>query len=96
MHEFPNKPWSASGLHKLIEMIGDTGGTDRNNNSCRPKSLNQKFGHQTALTSTLWIRAFWKICHKECTNIKGLGICNTPTPEGINGRKMGRTASIQD
>ena len=48
MHEFPNKPWSASGLDKL--KIDDTGGTDRTNGSGRPKSLNQKIGHQTALT----------------------------------------------
>ena len=26
---------------------------------------------------TLRITAFWKICHKDCINIKGLGICNT-------------------
>ena len=25
MHEFPNKPWSASGLDKLIKKIDDTG-----------------------------------------------------------------------
>ena len=24
MHEFPNKPWSASGLDKLIKKIDDT------------------------------------------------------------------------
>ena len=40
MHEFPNKPWSASGLEKLIKMIDDTGGTDRTNGIGRPKSLN--------------------------------------------------------
>ena len=77
MHEFPNKPWSANLLEKLIKNIDDTGGRDRTNGSGRPKSLNQKIGHQTALTRTLWTTAFWKICHKECINIKGLGICNT-------------------
>ena len=50
MHEFPNKPWSASGLDKLIKKIDDTGGTDRINGSCRPKLLNQKICYQTALT----------------------------------------------
>ena len=52
MHEyaFPNKPWSASGLHKLIKEIDDTGGTNRTNGSGRPKLLNQKICHQTALT----------------------------------------------
>ena len=25
MHEFPNRPWSASGLDKLIKKIDDTG-----------------------------------------------------------------------
>ena len=25
MHEFPNKPWSTSGLDKLIKKIDDTG-----------------------------------------------------------------------
>ena len=49
MHEFPNKPWSANGLAKLIlKKIDDTGGTVRTNSSGRPKSLNQKIGHQTA------------------------------------------------
>ena len=46
MHEFQNKPWSASGLDKLIKKIDDTNG----NGSCRPKLLNQKIGHHTALT----------------------------------------------
>ena len=50
MHEVPNKPWSANGLDTLIKKIGDTGDTDRTNGSGRPKSLNQKIGHQTALT----------------------------------------------
>ena len=50
MHEFPNKPWSACGLDKLIKKIDDTGGTDYTNGSCRPKLLNQKIWHQTALT----------------------------------------------
>ena len=50
MHEFPNKPWSASGLDKLIKKIDDTGGTDCTNGSGRPKSLNQKISHQTTLT----------------------------------------------
>ena len=50
MHEFPKKkPWSASGLDKFIKKIDDTGGTDRTNGSGRPKLLNQKIGHQTAL-----------------------------------------------
>ena len=42
MHEFPNKPWSASGLDKLIKKIDDTWSTDRTNGSCRPKLLNKK------------------------------------------------------
>ena len=50
MHGFSNKPWSASGLDKLIKKIDDTGDTDRTNGSCRPKLLNQKIGYQTALT----------------------------------------------
>ena len=50
MHEFPNKPWPASGLDKLIRKIDDTGGTDRTNGSCRPNVLNQKNGYQTVLT----------------------------------------------
>ena len=50
MHEFPSKSWSASGLHKLIKKIDDTRDTDRTNGSCRSKLLNQKIGHQTALT----------------------------------------------
>ena len=50
MHEFPNKPWSASGLDKLIRKIDDTGGTDRTNGSCRPNLWNQNIGHQTVLT----------------------------------------------
>ena len=55
MHDFPRKkPWSASGLDKFIKMINDTGGTDRTNDSGRPKLLNQKIVHQTALT---WIQA---------------------------------------
>ena len=44
------KPWSASGLDKCIKNIDDTGGTDRTNGSGRPNLLNQKIGHQTALT----------------------------------------------
>ena len=39
--------------------------------------LNQRICHQTTLTWTLRITAFWKICHKDCIYIKGLGICNT-------------------
>ena len=39
--------------------------------------LNQRICHQTTLTWTLRITAFWKIWHKDCINIKGLGICNT-------------------
>ena len=50
MHAFPNKPWSASRLDKLIKKIDDTCGTDLTNGSGRPKSLNPKIGHQTALT----------------------------------------------
>ena len=50
MHGFPNKPWSASILDKCIKKIDDTGGTDRTNGSGRPKLLNQKIAHQTALT----------------------------------------------
>ena len=50
MHEFPKKkPWSARTLDKFIKEIGDTGGTDRTNGSGKPKLLNQKIGHQTAL-----------------------------------------------
>ena len=45
MHE----PWSANGLDTLIRKIYDTGGTDRTNCSGRPKSLNQKSGHETVL-----------------------------------------------
>ena len=77
MHEVPNKPWSVNVLHTLIKKIDDTGGTDRSNGSCRPKSLNQNIVHQTALTCTLWNTAFWKICHKACINFKRLGKCNT-------------------
>ena len=35
MHEFPNKnkPWSASGLDKLIKKIDDIGGTYSTNGS---------------------------------------------------------------
>ena len=36
MHELPNKPWSETGLDKLVKMIDDTGGTDRHNGSSRP------------------------------------------------------------
>ena len=50
MHEIPIKPWSVSGLDKMIKKIDNTGGTDRTNSSGRPKSLNQKIGHQTGLT----------------------------------------------
>ena len=52
MHEFPKKKtWSASGsLDKFIKKIDDTGGRDRTSGSGRPKLLNQKIGHQTALT----------------------------------------------
>ena len=39
IHKFPNKPWSASGLDKLIKKIDNTGGTDRTNGSGRPKSV---------------------------------------------------------
>ena len=41
-----------SGLDKFIKKIDDTGGTDRTNGSGRPNLLNQKIGHQTALTWT--------------------------------------------
>ena len=47
---FRKKTWSASGLDKFIKKIDDTAGTDRTNGSGRPKLLNQKIGHQTALT----------------------------------------------
>ena len=47
MHEFPDKPWSSSGLDKLIRKIDDT---DYTNGSGRPLSLNPKIGHKTALT----------------------------------------------
>ena len=50
MHEVPNKHWSANGQDILIKKIDDTEGKDRTNGSGRPKSLNQKIGHQTALT----------------------------------------------
>ena len=50
MHEFPDKPWSSSGLDKLIRKIDDTVGTDYTNGSGRPLSLNPKIGHKTALT----------------------------------------------
>ena len=50
MHECPIKPWSASGLDTLIRKIDDIGSTDRTNGSGRPKLLNQKIDHQTALT----------------------------------------------
>ena len=50
MHEFPNKPWSASVLDRLMKKIDDSGGTDRTNGSGMPKLLNQKIGYQTALT----------------------------------------------
>ena len=50
MHTFPEKPWSASRLAKLIRNIDDTGGTSQTKCSGKPKSLNQKIGHQTALT----------------------------------------------
>ena len=51
MHEFlGKKPWSTSGLDKLIKKFDDTGRTDRTNGSGRPKLLNQKIDHQTALT----------------------------------------------
>ena len=52
MNEFKKKNWSASGLDKFIKKIDDTGGTDRTNGSGRPNLLNQKIGHQTALTWT--------------------------------------------
>ena len=84
MHEFPNKHWSASGLDKLIKKIDDVEGTDCTNDSGRPKSMNQKIGHLRALTRILWITAFWKICHQDCINIKGLGCA---IPEEIIGRK---------
>ena len=45
-----DKPWSSSGLDKLIRKIDDTGGTDYTNGSGRPPSLNPKIGHKTALT----------------------------------------------
>ena len=44
------KTWSARGQDKFIKKIDDTGGTDRTNGSGRPKLLNPKIGHQTALT----------------------------------------------
>ena len=50
MHEFPNKPWSASGLDKLIDdRLTIHTCTDRINGSCRLKLLNQKNGRQIAL-----------------------------------------------
>ena len=76
---FRKKTWSANGLDKIIKNIDDTGGTDHTNGSGRPKYLNQKIGQPNSpdLNPGLWITAFWKIYHKECINIKGLGICNT-------------------
>ena len=50
MHEFPDKPWSSSGLDKLTWKIDDTRGTDYTNGSGRPLSLNPEIGHKTALT----------------------------------------------
>ena len=50
MHAILNKPWSASELYKLILKNDNTKSTDRTNSGGRPKSLNQKIGHQTALT----------------------------------------------
>ena len=63
--------------HQLIRKIDDKGGTDYTNGSGKLLSLNPKIGHQAALTWTQRIIAFCKICHKECINIQGLGICNT-------------------
>ena len=55
MHEVLNKPWSANGLDTLIKRIDNTWGTvtDRTYGSGRPKSLNQKIDHQTAMTGRL-------------------------------------------
>ena len=52
MHEFSNKPLSASGLDKLYKMIDDTGVQTvlMVVLVCRSKLLNQKIGHQTTLT----------------------------------------------
>ena len=50
MREFPDKPWTSSGLDKLTRKIDDTGGTDYTNDSGKPLSLNPKIGHQAALT----------------------------------------------
>ena len=57
MHEFSNKPWSASGLDKLIKKTDDSEGTEYrpyyykgSGITGMPISLNQKIGHLTALT----------------------------------------------
>ena len=51
MHEFPKtKTLVSKRTRQIIKKIDDTGGTDRTNASGRPKLLNQKIGHQTALT----------------------------------------------
>ena len=50
MHEFPDKPWSSSGLDKYIRKTDDTGGTDQTSGSGRPLTLNSKICHKTALT----------------------------------------------
>ena len=60
------KPWSASRLDKFIKEIDVTGGTDRTNGSGKPKLLNQKIGHQTALpwTQTCGLQHFGKFVTK--------------------------------
>ena len=68
MHEFPNKPWSASGLDKLIKKIDNTAGTDCTNGS-EPENWPPNSPDLNPVNTT-----FWKICHKECINIKVLGI----------------------
>ena len=52
MHEFSNKPWSASGFDKLIRKltIEEVQSTDFTNGRGMLKSLNQKIVHVTALT----------------------------------------------
>ena len=41
---------SKRSINTFIKKIDDTGGSDGTNGSGRPKLLNQKIGHQTALT----------------------------------------------
>ena len=44
--DLQDKPWSSSGLDKLIRKIHGTGCTDYTNGSGRPLSLNPKIGHK--------------------------------------------------